>query len=113
MNLVPYSPQSSAASASGSSLSRPCLRWQASQTKLRNAFSGYACEDGLGVSSRLTAHQGWDSLSVSLGSPTLKRRLIYRNPTLSRRVLCLTRPARKGLPFKTLQEKNEREPSHV
>src|SRR5262245_2532953 len=46
MNLVPYSPQRSAASGSGSSLSRPCLRWQASQTKLRNAFSGYACEGG-------------------------------------------------------------------
>ena len=40
-------------SGSGSSLSRPCLRWQASQTTLRNAFSGYACEGGLGASSRL------------------------------------------------------------
>jgi hypothetical protein len=40
-------------------------------------------------------------LSVSLGSPSLERRLIYNNPTLLRRVLCLTEPVHKGYPNET------------
>src|SRR5258707_15165567 len=36
---------------------------------------------------------------VSLGSPSLKQRLIYSNPTLLRHVLCLTPLSRKGLPI--------------
>jgi hypothetical protein len=34
----------------------------------------------------MAQHQSY----VSLGSPSLERRLIYSNPTLLRRVLCLT-----------------------
>ncbi len=35
---------------------------------------------------------------VPLGSPSRKRRLIYSNPTLLRRVLCLTSSSQLGLP---------------